>query len=275
MAKIYNLFCTNQRRKISHANFNHYVKGSLHPDRVMDEHDIFYVIEGSWEVGQNGTGYLLEAGDVILLHAGQHHYGIANCAPGTRTMFIHFECLPEDRLYPENIVQPHDDYTLAIPVVARCAGNNAVFSLFKELISSFWDETPNKVKLAALIDMLLFELTTDAKRNEKVKDPLVNEILNHIKLSNKRMLSLSDLSRLLNISARSITGRFKKATGKTVHSYQMDLKLEMALLLLKEDPSRTLREVAANFGFYDEFHFSRLFKKKYGSVPSEVKKKTE
>ena len=83
-------------RRLGAANFVSYPEPSLHPDRVMNEHDLVFLIEGEWEVCQGGQRYLMEPGDVLFLEAGQHHYGETPCTPGTRTMYLHISASPQD-----------------------------------------------------------------------------------------------------------------------------------------------------------------------------------
>src|SRR5689334_10585122 len=93
-----NSFATYKNRKINYANTNIYEKAAHHPDRVLQDHDIFIVIEGEWVIGQDGVDYHLKKGDLIILHAGSHHYGIEKCTPNTKTMFLHMESFHEDSL---------------------------------------------------------------------------------------------------------------------------------------------------------------------------------
>ena len=277
MFNLNNVFCTKHRRNVSHTNFNYYKTGEFHPNRILDEHDIFYVLEGGWEVGQDGINYLLEQGDVIILHAGHHHYGVNKCLPGTKTMFIHFECAKEDKLEAEVNEKALPEAFLSIPSVIKCGSSISITSIFEDIIISFWSDLPNKtIKLAALLDVLLFELSTISKRNTDTYDRVVNDILHHIRLSHEKIYTLSELSEKVHVCSRSLTNRFKKITGKTIHQYQINLKLEMACMLINDNPSKTFKELAVNLGFYDEFHFSKLFKKKYGITPYQFKKeKTE
>jgi AraC-like DNA-binding protein len=41
----------------------------------------------------------------------------------------------------------------------------------------------------------------------------------------------------------------------------------MVRQFLCANPGITLRETASNFGFYDEFHLSKAFKKQFGVAP--------
>ena len=46
-------------------------------------------------------------------------------------------------------------------------------------------------------------------------------------------------------------------TGQSLHPWQPKAKCPMAHELMVYDPSLTLKEVAAAYGFYDENHFSK------------------
>ncbi len=41
-------------------------------------------------------------------------------------------------------------------------------------------------------------------------------------------------------------------------------------VVMKTDASLTLKEVAVTFGFYDEYHFGKCFKKHFGYSPKSV-----
>lgn len=71
-------------RKISAASYIYYAQGCLHPDRVMQEHDFVYMLNGQWEIFQGREAFFMENDDVLILHAGQHHFGVRDCLPGRR-----------------------------------------------------------------------------------------------------------------------------------------------------------------------------------------------
>jgi AraC-like DNA-binding protein len=45
------------------------------------------------------------------------------------------------------------------------------------------------------------------------------------------------------------------------------MKLEMVRQYLSDHPYETLANAARSYGFYDEFHLGKAFKKKYGYSP--------
>ena len=73
------------------------------------------------------------------------------------------------------------------------------------------------------------------------------------------------------ICPRTLNNRFRASCNQTFAAYQMDLKLEMVREFLSHQPDAKLHEAAVNFGFYDEFHLSKAFKKKYGYPPSKLR----
>lgn len=61
---------------------------------------------------------------------------------------------------------------------------------------------------------------------------------------------------------------FKQLYGNTVFGYLGNLRMEVALRLLKEQKS--VRLVAEEIGYKNPQHFTAAFKKKYGVLPSQV-----
>ena len=78
-----------------------------------------------------------------------------------------------------------------------------------------------------------------------------------------------ELARKLNVSASTLSHRFRREKGESVMKYLMKLRIEQAKHLLEEGLS--LSAVAAQTGFDNPFHFSRAFKRTVGFSPSEYR----
>lgn len=76
-------------RHITSANYITSVNGMVHPDRVLPEHDFLYMLDGTWEVFEDGKKYEMESDDLLILSGGRHHYGEKLCNPGNRHMYFH------------------------------------------------------------------------------------------------------------------------------------------------------------------------------------------
>lgn len=83
---------------------------------------------------------------------------------------------------------------------------------------------------------------------------------------------MQELSEMFYLSGKTIDRRFRKIYGKSAYSYQNDLKLEAVKQDLIEYPESGLHKIALNHGFYDEFHLSKMFSRKYGISPKGYRK---
>lgn len=249
------------RRRVCECNVNYSPEGIYHPDRVMEVYDLLYLTEGSWEIWEEEQCCFLQKGQVLLLEPGRHHYSRKKCTPGMRNMYIHFERMEGDGTgQGEGIM---------IPKISDCAGSREVQRLFEQMAETFWSGGVHRERrLTALLELLLCELSSEEENGTAGKDPLIREILQRFYAEPERFFSPAELAADCGYSVRTLSGRFKKYTGKSIHQYQMQLKLDMARSQIRQDPARGLKDIAGSFGFYDEFQFSRLFRRQFGYPPS-------
>lgn len=257
---------TEQRRKIQLCNINYSPTGILHPDRVMNDYDLLYIVSGSWNIIENEKCHHIEQDQLLILEPGLRHYSLEPCTPHMRNMYIHCCPLPKDGIPEEG--------ALGIRKVTDCAANSAVSGYFQEIIETYWSgRNHTGIRLSALLELLLTEISVPGEETDLSQpDTLTKEILRHFYVCSDRFISPEDLAGEFGLSSRTISSRFKKATGQSIHQYQIRLKLNMAHEQLPMNPTRGLRDIALSFGFYDEFQFSRLYKRQFGYPPSERRK---
>ena len=82
----------------------------------------------------------------------------------------------------------------------------------------------------------------------------------------------AELAKMVNVSTKTAETKFKTAFGMTIHQYILDYKIREALSYFNTFEDITVKEVAFNLGFYDEYHFSKQFKKLVGISPFRYKK---
>jgi len=96
---------------------------------------------------------------------------------------------------------------------------------------------------------------------------------NHfIKFNYKRRLKLNDVSREICVSPNHLNNIFKEITGKTVMQYLKDYKIKIACYLLG-NTAKTLKAIAEELGYYDQYHFSKDFKNHIGYSPLQYRRK--
>jgi len=86
-----------------------------------------------------------------------------------------------------------------------------------------------------------------------------------------QQLSYEELSRTLGVSYESFRKRFRMLTGVSPHQYRLQLRTDRATesLLSTDAP---LAEIADQCGFGTEFYFSRIYRKRTGRAPSELRR---
>jgi AraC-like DNA-binding protein len=155
-----------------------------------------------------------------------------------------------------------------LTISSLCHDNGNAFSLFQSLAKTFHSNIANReLRCRAILDLLLAELA-DIYRGEIIKrDLVIGKLLEYMANYPEKFFTLTELAEETKIGERSLTRRFRAETGKTVHQYQMDYKLDRIANLLKTRSYIGLKNLALNFGFCDEFHLSSSFKKKFGVSP--------
>jgi len=273
---LYDLFTLSLDRRVTLCGTNYYPNPTLHVDRVMEEHDLMYIYDGQWQVNQDGTNHHMVSGDVMLLRAGSHHFGTAACTPNMRNMFVHFNRLPGDRgaveLTPEEARMHAAGDRLCIPTVVHCGQDSSVNATMREIIGVYWSHRDDRERtLTVLLNSMLNELAYLARNTLGESEEWITVLLKAMSLEAERFISLEEAAELVHMSVRTLSSRFRRIMGRSVHEYQLSMKLESAYNALRTG-HYTVREVSQNFGFCDPFYFSRVFKQHFGITPSELKR---
>ncbi len=119
---------------------------------------------------------------------------------------------------------------------------------------------------------LVYPTGNNARPAAKRKD--MSRILRHIHkyLQDPEMLVLSYIASKFNMSSNLLGIYFKKETGQSVKQYINGCRLK----LIGEKVARTeltFSEISGGFGYVDESHFYKSFKKFYGQSPTEYREK--
>lgn len=256
----------NMREKhyVQTGNHCHFIQPFVHYDRTMEVHDFIYLERGSWEIYQDDIPYLMMPGDVLCLEAGHHHYGKIPCSPDTRTIFVHVYHNAGDGI-------PSQDSVKLNTLIK--AGDRNIKSDFERIVNIWWQDAPYRdFRSSALLELLICKLA------QYTAQPVISDlwplsVVHRMLINNPEInYSLAEIAAALEISERSLRYRFFQVAGKTIHQYQLDLKLRMAAQLILVEPWNSLADIAHTFGFYDQYHFSKAFKKRFGISPSTYRK---
>lgn len=275
---MYYAFELSAQRRIAEANYNTFVNPLLHPNRVMQQHDFLYILDGDWEIALENDGgceiFPIRKGDLVILPAELHHYGTQLCSPNSRNMYLHVESLPGDHVAEQAGSHEPDENFVWLPTVVHCGSHIEIQQYFSEIIAVYWKDVIHKSnRLSCLFDLLLCEISElEWAATENIQyATFVNEIAQFLRSNPEMFFSVSDIAHKFYVSEKTLNKRFKIVYDKTFYAWQMEQKLDMVYQALHNNADITLKETAVNFGFYDEFHLSRAFKKKFGVAPKYVR----
>lgn len=130
---------------------------------------------------------------------------------------------------------------------------------------------------AKVIELLLLQLEQIGGR-ELLKSSIKKSDIDKIYAVREYILknlttscSLIDLAREVGTNEFTLKKGFKELFGTTVFGFWIDAKLDAARLMLIEQ-EMTVGEVSHQIGYKNSRHFSTAFKKKYGMLPSQLKR---
>lgn len=113
--------------------------------------------------------------------------------------------------------------------------------------------------------LLLFAKERHAATTQQHQE--LNKIIIYMHKHIDKTIRVDELIAMSGLSRTTFFTRFRSRTGLSPSDYMLKLKLESAKVSL-ETTNLSVKEISTNLQFYDEFHFSKLFKKNFGISPS-------
>jgi AraC-like DNA-binding protein len=258
------------------------------------EYEIYFFHSGDCKYLINNRIYELQPGDIILLDGMTlHKPNPGTSSPYTRSM-LHFSptWLQEllNALGIPNLLDPFKKLNNCLIRTGYDENGQFVDGRIKEIVASLKhideeaQQTGKKnefleaeVKLE-LVQLLLGIYKMSQKQLSQViskkseKELHAEEIASWINDYYKGKVSLDRIASELNLSKYYASHVFKEVTGFTVMEYVMACRLNQVKYLLEMEPDQSLTEVSRSSGFESVAHFSRFFKEKVGTTPSQYRK---
>lgn len=271
---LYTNLNSNCFRKIDMCSKISFSDNIAHPDRILPFHDLVYVISGGFNVFVENELIESREGDIMFLPANKRHYPKCNNLKNSSCYYIHFSYNSNDNT-TFNTPDKIDESYYCIPSKLSFKDNTKLSYYFNELSSLFNIENNNyNSKIAnSILSRILSEIDLEINKIDKFQyNTLTQDIIKILEENIKSKITIDDLAKTLNFSPRTIQKHFKLNTGKTIHEYNLELKLNNSKFFLISYPNIKLKEIATMFGFYDEFHYSKAFKSIFGISPNNYRK---
>ena len=104
-----------------------------------------------------------------------------------------------------------------------------------------------------------------------IDDPHVAMAIRYIRQHSKELIQVSDVVNVVSLGRRTLEQRFNKIIGRSIFNEITRCRINKISQALIES-NKSISEVALDFGYPDEAHISRYFKRTQGVTPLEYRK---
>lgn len=114
-----------------------------------------------------------------------------------------------------------------------------------------------------------FRLTILSSKRHAKKDGVIQSI-EYMRENLHANVTLKDLARAAGLSVSHYCSLFKKKTMQSPRNLYTSMKVQRACQML-QNKDHTIKSIAYSLGFFDQYHFSKVFKQIMGASPKHFK----
>ena len=221
--------------------------------RSIPDIELIFIHAGRFELQLKTQTIPAETNDLLIIFPDERHT-LQGMGEETCISCIHCD-LPEARSLAQ--VQPIKDPEIPAGF-RRCA---EIFlhpaPLRDELLSAILSELWIRIRSAAL--------PADTPRTSRLVEQIAESIREHC----CEPFDRTELAKRFHISPQHLNYLFRTELHTTPTEVLHHERIKRAFLLM-QDKRTSVKEAAHRTGFYDTYHFSKVFKKAYGFPPSRV-----
>lgn len=275
------------KRYILHTSFNIYHFEALQWEHSVHKHtyfEIIFILKGQGRHNLNGNSFDYSDGDVFLVGPEDFHdFDIHSL---TEFCFIRFnESFLKQQAHDGNTWQQIVETLLYTSsqsrgsIVHDLVEKQKLHHLLQVLESEY--QNPESSYFEIIRDNLMRSMMMILARNllgqntaSIAPNDSVEAILRYIKqhIYQPDFLTIEHLAEVFHYSPAYISIFFKRHTGEPLKQYITKLKMSLIEARLQFS-QHTLTEIADEFGFTDESHFCKQFRKYTGNTPTAFRKK--
>ncbi|MEF2243512.1 helix-turn-helix transcriptional regulator [Paenibacillus sp. IITD108] len=249
------------------------------------QYEIYYFHGGKANYIINDRIYVLEPGDLFLLHGMTMHKAHVDPDTAYHRTTIHF-----DPYYFKKFIQPSYTPDLLIPFrklhnvrlqlrgeekLAMEARLSSMLKLYKEQTDySLQRFQAQMLDLMIVIHELCQKPLQDIPEFPSAREEHVQRIISYIEQNFQEELTLELIQSELHLSKYYLAKTFKEITGMTIFYFLMQRRIYEAKLMLIED-DMPITNIGYEVGFKHPSHFSRAFKQHTNKTPEQYRKENK
>ncbi|OGV50618.1 MAG: hypothetical protein A2017_06855 [Lentisphaerae bacterium GWF2_44_16] len=236
--------------------------------REINDFELIYIASGFFSFRAGNKNILLEEGQALCIYPGETH--ILKCekdsAYGASIACIHLEPV-------KGYSWLKGDYKLkTLPsVFTDIQADPLIHGLFRNCAAAFsgYGKYRNEIVRTMVKEIWLRFSEYWEGGSGKQFSPRVNMMLSYLRKSIHENITRRDLAEKFSLTPEYVNFIFKKELGITPTEFTHREKIFQAYRYLSED-GLSVKETAQKLAFYDEFYFSRIFKRIMKQPPGRI-----
>jgi AraC-like DNA-binding protein len=252
------------------------VKAGRHlgPRRLTDYEIVYFPVGSRTRYEADGAGHILDSACVLLTRPGElHEYRFDSDSP-CRHLFVHFDVDPLSGLIHYRLLK--DFQYSVIPVQDR----SLIPQHMKQMLYLFHVKPPRWRAMAEKLLLYMLEelesgLETESdsgRYDERTMPPQISGALQFIEAHAREQIEVEQLARLAGWSHEHFTRTFQQHVGHAPKHWIIRRKMNAAAQLLLQRTD-SIKQIARDLGFADEYYFHRLFRRTTGMTATEYRRK--
>ncbi len=236
--------------------------------------EIAYILSGKGQYLIDGVTYDVKQGDLLVCNPGVMHQSIiTNPSDPTLEFVAGITDLHFLNMEPNSLTLPNGP-VLSLSNEVKREISRCCYEIIDENMAPQSGRYYLVQAQMMKILILLYRAVAEKPRDEVVGIPfesysksyVVQKIIQYLKSNYSQHISLDGIAQNMYLSPVYISKIFKEKTGDSPINYLIQIRLAKAKEMLEENRG-SIRTIAAQVGYDDVYHFSKLFKKYYGVSP--------
>lgn len=237
--------------------------------------EIAYILSGKGQYLIDGVTYDVKQGDLLVCNPGVMHQSIiTNPADPTLEFVAGISDLHFLNMEPNTLKLPDGCPVLSLSNEVKREISRCCYEIIDENMAPQSGRYYLVQAQMMKILILLYRSVVEKPKDEVVGVPfesysksyVVQKIIQYLKANYSQHISLDGIAQNMYLSPVYISKIFKEKTGDSPINYLIQIRLAKAKEMLEENRG-SIRAIAAQVGYDDVYHFSKLFKKYYGVSP--------
>ncbi len=237
---------------ITRCRADYSMRREISPEFVFE-----YIVKGKGVYQVGDRAYLPETGDIYICHAGTPHRYRTD--PVDRWEKIWFN------IHGTLVAELLKIYRLSDVFLIKQANLGPLFSACLEEMRT---HPANAHETASIVThRLIYAMSQRLYGGEPCHHPIALELKRQLEEYAGENIQLKHIAHKFGYSESQLIRLFSREYGETPYRYFLRKKLELAMIMLRNS-RKSIKEIAAELSFPDQYYFSNLFKRKYGKSPS-------